>query len=158
MDSNLLKKLVVEVSGIGAGSPDYVRNLITIINEDDTDVNNENASQFWCVCGVCIEMPTTEENKYCERASCITSYVKFPKVCLDKDVLKIAIIGRADYRAEEVNFRNSDYRKAAYYQFCLWRYGKLGKGNRRVLPSCVVKLIRTRYPKPKGTYMGFRSS
>ena len=81
----------------------------------------------------------------------ITSYVKFPKVCLNKDVLKIAIIARADYRGKEVNFRNSDYRKAAYYQFCLWRYGKLGKGNRCVLPSCVVKLIRTRYPEPKGT-------
>ena len=76
------------------------------------------------------------------------------KACLDKDILEIAIIARADYRAEEINFRN----KAAYYQFCLWRYGKRGKGNRRVLLSCVVKLIRTRYPKPKGTYMGFRSS
>ena len=45
MDSNLLKKLVVELSTIGAGSPDYVRNLITIISEDDTDAINKNPSQ-----------------------------------------------------------------------------------------------------------------
>ena len=64
----------------------------------------------------------------------------------------MALIARADNRAEEINFKNSDY------QFCLWRYGKRGQGNRRVLPSCVVKLIRTRHPEPKGTYMGFRSS
>ena len=62
------------------------------------------------------------------------------KLCLNKDILEIAIIARGDYRAEEVNFRNNNYRKAAYCQFCLWRYGKPGKGNRRVLPSCAVKL------------------
>ena len=115
LDSNLLKKLVVELVGIGAGSPDYVRNLITIITEDDTDVNNENASQFWCLCGVCIEMPYIEENKCYGRSSCIRSYVKFLKVCLDKDILEIAIIARAGYGAEEINFRNNDYRKGVCY-------------------------------------------
>ena len=49
---------MVEIAGIGAGNWDYARNLITIITEEDTDVNNENVSQFWCVCGVCIEIPT----------------------------------------------------------------------------------------------------
>ena len=44
MDSKLLKRLVMGLAGISAGSPDYVRSLITIITEDDTDVNNENAS------------------------------------------------------------------------------------------------------------------
>ena len=76
LDSNLLKKLVVELAGIGTGSPDYVRNFITIIAEDDADVNNKIASQFCCVCGVCIEMSTIEEKKCCGRSSCITSYVK----------------------------------------------------------------------------------
>ena len=103
-------------------------------------------------------MATIEEKNCCGRSSCITSYIKFSKVCLEKDILEVAIIARADYRAEEINFRNSDYRKAAYYQFCLWRYGKLTKGNKCVLPFCVVKLKElARYPKPKGTYMGFRS-
>ena len=151
LDSNLLQKLVVENAGIGAGSPTI------IINEDDTDVNNNNASQFWCLCGVCTEVPTIEEKKCCGRPSYITSYLKFSIVSLNKYIPETAIIARADNRAEEINFRNNDYRKAAYYQFCLWRYAKLGERNRRVLPSYVVKLIRRRYPKPKGTYMGFRS-
>ena len=48
---------MVELAGLGAGSADYIRNFITIIiTEDDTDVNNENASQFFCVCSVWIEM------------------------------------------------------------------------------------------------------
>ena len=71
------------------------------------------------VYGVCIEMPAIEKNKCSGQSSCITSYVKFSKVFLDKDILEIAIIARANYRAEEINFKNIYYRKAAYYQFCL---------------------------------------
>ena len=32
----------------------------------------------------------------------------------------------------------------------------LGKGKRKVCPSCVVKTIRTHYPSQTGVYMGFR--
>lgn len=63
MDSNLLKNVAVQLAGIGAGSPDDVRNLIAIITEDDTDVSEDNASQLWCAYGVWIEMPKIEEGK-----------------------------------------------------------------------------------------------
>ena len=46
LDSNLLKNVAVQLAGIGAGSPDDVRNLIAIITEDDTDVSEDNASQL----------------------------------------------------------------------------------------------------------------
>ena len=46
LDSNLLKNVAVQLAGIGAGSPDGVRNLIAIITEDDTDVSEDNASQL----------------------------------------------------------------------------------------------------------------
>ena len=46
LDSNLLKNLAVQLAGIGAGSPDYVRNLKAVITEDDTNVSEENASQL----------------------------------------------------------------------------------------------------------------
>ena len=52
-------------------------------------------------------MLTIKLKKYCGGSSCITSYVKFLKVCLDKDILEIVIIARADYRAEEINFQTT---------------------------------------------------
>jgi hypothetical protein len=33
------------------------------------------------------------------------------------------------------------FAKAAYRQYILWRYKKLGRGNRKVVPSCVVIII-----------------
>ena len=38
-----------------------------------------------------------------------------------------------------------DFRKAAYRQFALCRHGKLGRGKKRVMPSCVVLQIRHTY-------------
>ncbi|KAF0758741.1 P2X purinoceptor 7-like [Aphis craccivora] len=32
----------------------------------------------------------------------------------------------------------------------------IGKGNRVVIPSCVVKKIRERYPEENGLYVGFQ--
>ena len=37
------------------------------------------------------------------------------------------------------------------------RFGKLGKGNRRVVPSCVVWAMRDSFPSATGIYMGFGS-
>ena len=41
-------------------------------------------------------------------------------------------------------------------QYVIDRYGYLGKGNRKVCPSCAVKVIRQHYPSQTGVYMGFR--
>ena len=48
------------------------------------------------------------------------------------------------------------FRKAAYRQFILDRDGHLGKGNRKVCPSCLVKTVRGHYPSQTGAYMGYR--
>ena len=55
-------------------------------------------------------------------------------------------------------FSMESFRKAAYRQYVLWRFGKLGRGNRRVLPSCVVRTRRAAYPAPDSRYMGFRAN
>ena len=78
------------------------------------------------------------------------------KICLDRDVLKLQILARSDMRAEPIEFSMNSYRKAAYQQYALWKYGKLGSGNRRILPACVLAIIRKFYPSPDGTYMGFK--
>ena len=47
-------------------------------------------------------------------------------------------------------------RLAAYRQFTWWTYNRLGEGNRRVIPSCVVSAIRHEYPEQSGNYTGFK--
>ena len=112
----------------------------------------------WCVCGICRVMPTEEENKCCGKLRCVTSFVNFQNICTDREVLLIAIRARCDIRVEEPEYSTNSYRKAAYRQYILWRYKKLGKGNRRVCPSCVVLTIRHIFPADDGNYMGFKQA
>ena len=46
----------------------------------------------------------------------------------------------------------------AYRQFILWahRGGQLGKHNRRVIPACVVSMIRRRFPEKDAGYVGYK--
>uniref|UniRef100_A0A1X7TTK9 P2X purinoreceptor 7 intracellular domain-containing protein n=1 Tax=Amphimedon queenslandica TaxID=400682 RepID=A0A1X7TTK9_AMPQE len=53
---------------------------------------------------------------------------------------------RYDIRAETISYSPESFRKAAYRQYILWKYQKLGCGNRQVCPSCVVNCIRVWYP------------
>ena len=38
----------------------------------------------------------------------------------------------------------------------MFSHGYLGRGNRKVAPSCVVWKIRDSYPAPDNIYLGFR--
>ena len=102
-------------------------------------------------------MPLEEENVCCGKR-CATSFRMYENICLDREVLVLAIRARFDIRAEEPDYSSNSFRKAASRQYCLWKYGKLGKGNHRVLPSCVVLTIRRYYPAPDGVYMGYKRS
>ena len=102
----------------------------------------------WCVSGVCRRMPSEEENVCCKKRTCVTSYVMFNTICIDREVLQLAIRARCDIRADEPDYTTQSYRKAAYRQYTLWKYGKLGRGNRKILPPCVVLSIRQAYPAP----------
>ena len=77
-------------------------------------------------------------------------YELFRNICIDREVLRLAISRRCDIRAEEPDFSMNSFRKAAYGQYILWRYGKLGKGNGQVCPSCVVMVVRSVYPSADG--------
>ena len=110
----------------------------------------------WCMCKRCVEMPTLIENKCCMRKNCVSRLLKFSKFCLDEDQLVLNIKARADIRADLWNFQTNELRKAAYRQCILWKYGRLGKDNRRVVPSCCVMRVRAKFPSPTGVYMGYR--
>ena len=147
-------QLLITLLGMGRGSLDFARNLT--VDEPEEPALPDNTPQ-WCRCGVCRPMPDEQENLCCKRVTCLTSYRVFSNICLDRDILEVCIKARSDIQAEEFNFSMESFRKAAYRQFALWRYGKLGRGNRRVIPSCAVLKIRHSYPAPDNRYMGFRA-
>lgn len=110
----------------------------------------------WCVCKCCRPMPQAVENKCCVLRTCISTSARFAKLCLDVDVLELCIRNIGDIRNDREDNSTRAFRKAAYRQFILARHGYLGRGNRRVCPSCVVIKIRARYPSVTGVYMGYR--
>ena len=161
----------------GIGSMDYIDSLL--IMEDDLDEDQDNLGEFgessmigndnndpseqdvyntpdWCVCGRCRPMPQEVENKCRKLKKCITLTSRLSKLCLPPDVLELCIRNRADIRKDQEDNSTRAFRKAAYRQFILARHGRLGKGNRRVCPSCVVLKIRERFPSVTGIYMGYR--
>jgi P2X purinoceptor 7 len=101
-------------------------------------------------------MPSEEENKCCGKMLCVISFVTIQNTCTDREVLQIAIRARRDIRVEDPDYSTNSYRKAAYRQYILWRYKKLGRGYRRMCPSCVVLTIRHIFPADDGIYMGFK--
>ena len=60
----------------------------------------------------------------------VSHHINCLKICLDRDVLKMQIVARSDMRPEPIEISTNSYRKAAYQQYALWKYGKLGLGNR----------------------------
>ena len=62
---------------------------------------------------------------------------------------------RGDPLEKNTNIQNRSLRFAAYQQFIWWIFQYLGKGNRRVIPSCVVWSIRKHFPEANGQYTWF---
>ena len=50
---------------------------------------------------------------------------------------------------------NKSYRFATYKQFIWFVYKRLGKGNHRVIPLCVVWKIREIFPEEDGLYISY---
>ena len=131
----------MELLSNGRGSLDFAMQL-TAAQDDGEPQPEEEGRPDWCKCSVCRDMGNDVENKCCGKAKCVTSYELFRNICIDREVLRLAVRARCDIRAEEPDYSMSSFRKAAYRQYILWPYGKLGKGNRRVCPACVVTVVR----------------
>lgn len=110
----------------------------------------------WCVCQKCREMPTALERKCCGKEKCISLLPNFQILVLEEEVLAIARLMRRDILViDDESDLNKANRHQAYRQFILWQHGRLGTGDRRVIPSCSVWAIRDKYPDAFGQYTGF---
>ena len=63
-------------------------------------------------------------------------------VCLSKPELDTALSVFNRFRGHSIeNIDNKSYRFAGYKQYIFWVYNYLGKGVRKVIPSCAVSKI-----------------
>ena len=114
----------------------------------------------WCFCGRCVPMQKPMEEVCCRRThgQCTLSLnaEHLEAVVLNRGVLHLAILSRNDIFNLRRETNNCNLRFASYRQYVLWAFGKLGKGNRVVIPSCVLNKIRAKFPAPVGEqYKGF---
>ena len=61
-------------------------------------------------------------------------------------------------RGDKLVYNNNSFRYAAYRQFTWWIHNRLGKGVRRVIPSCAIWAIRDLYPDKNAEYIPFREA
>ena len=59
---------------------------------------------------------------------------------------------------EDVDTINSTKRKALYRLYVWFRFGRLGRGVRKVIPECVKVGIRNHFPDSNDAYMGHMTS
>lgn len=137
----------------------------------------------WCRCGNCIRMPTNIECKCCLDESLCKTYFQsqdltagfkpgeeciLKSYLLTKEVLgKVALQlqwfdqrRRLGFAGNDLLFElmdNTSYRYHAYKSYVNFVHGYLGRANRRVIPACVVAFIRTQWPDPNGSYIGYRA-
>ncbi|XP_071147128.1 uncharacterized protein [Mytilus edulis] len=150
---------------------DYLRRFVKdhpsyafdVIDHDDTQHGGhhppqDSPSPDWCTCTYCREMPTEAERRCCGRASqnCYSRLPDFYLIVLDEAVLHVARRLREELLVmpQDEDFNRAN-RFASYRQFIVWVHGRLGAGDRRVIPSCCVWRIRDKYPNPFGQYKGF---
>ena len=156
----------------GVGSMDFVHGMMTRIydmeeNEEPGEASQElpgEASQEllrevtpeWCKWRHCYIMPQEIENQCCEHRNCVTLSRRYRKLCLDAEFLQLSSRNVCDIRNDREDNSMRAFRRQAYRHYMLDTHGRLGKGRRRVAPSCVVTCIRQHYPSQTGVYMGFR--
>ncbi|XP_065282067.1 P2X purinoceptor 7-like [Dermacentor albipictus] len=134
--------------------------------EDEPQQNLRIGHVQWCQCGHCRAMETQRESVCCTELdrvdalrgneACITSHPTFVQACLNVHALEVAYYALMEDRpalveALEIHRR---YRYTAYRQFARWVWHRLGRGNRKVLPSCVVAAVRDAFPSEM--YTGFK--
>ncbi|XP_075541968.1 P2X purinoceptor 7-like [Dermacentor variabilis] len=133
-------------------------------NESEVLGSPRVGNALWCSCHHCIPMNNEDDCCCCQEineitqkqkhAQCITRSRKFKDVCLNRNVLEVALVQQGTTSGKDPT--NRQLRYAAYRQFAWLIWRKMGKHKRRILPSCVLCAIRKKYPSHNGAYTGFK--
>ena len=99
-----------------------------------------------------------KKKHFCGKRTCALSYHMFAHCIINRNVLELAIKYHCDTRAEDFDFSTNAMKKAAYRQFTTWKYGRLGRGNRKHNPACILRMIREAHPSPTNEYIGYKES
>ena len=92
---------------------------------------------------------------FSQGTSCAIMCEELKTFCLNMVVLKNILTVLQETRGDPIgdNFSNRSPRYAAYKQFIWWVFKKLGKTNRRVIPSRALQKIRELYPEANVNYI-----
>ncbi|XP_065060247.1 P2X purinoceptor 7-like [Rhopilema esculentum] len=142
-------------------------------SDDSTESESEReriGNAYWCVCGgKCKAMETYAESLCCQETndipenyfqgqSWISLSADFKIVCLTRAVLETALSAMNNLRGDKLVINNRTLRFAAYKQYTWWVHNRLGKGVRKVIPSCAIWAIRNSFPSENAYYVPFMES
>ncbi len=124
----------------------------------------------WCQCGICVDQDKSANRHCCQEVQalktlangssvgCITLHPGFEPVVLNRYVLELTynqykhLYGQIDMPLDR------RWRHLCYRNLVMWVWGRLGKRNRKALPSCILKVVRDRFPSVTGEYKGHKHS
>ena len=131
---------------------------------DETEHLERIGNTDWCNCKCCRPMTTFQESICCKEEvpieyfsthTCITEHEDFRTVCTNPAVLRTTLSALNHLRGDIIAYENNSLRYAGYRQFTWWIHNRLGKGVRRVIPSCAIWAIRDMYPDANNNYVPF---
>lgn len=127
-----------------------------------------------CRCSNCIQMPTNIENRCCNQEqldrTTLSGYTEGSCILNCEEIVHVLSLLNVQiswlrhrrffgHTGDALLFTNitdnKTYRYHAYRCYIDYIHGLLGKYNRKVIPSCIVNHIRTRWPDPFNSYKGF---
>ena len=133
-----------------------VNGIVTQESDGNSETPEQDNSPSWCVCGQCREMPKGRERVCCRNKEYSHHHPLSELHVLLEPTLELAMRNNADhlhYPFDPSN--NACWHFTAYRQYSLWAWGRLGRSNRKVIPSCCVWLIRDRFPDQNNNHTGF---